>query len=53
MKKRAPVDLVFQSTVGTELANKFWCATFNILTEANHMALELKTWDNWKQRIVF
>ncbi len=42
MKKKAPVDLVFQSIAGTELANKSFGVTLNILEEAYLMALDLK-----------
>ena len=42
MKRGAPVDLVFQSIAGTELANKSFGISLKMLEEARGMALELK-----------
>ncbi|MEI7920567.1 MAG: ethanolamine ammonia-lyase subunit EutB [Planctomycetota bacterium] len=42
MKRGAPVDLVFQSIAGTELANKSFGINLNMLEDARGMALELK-----------
>ena len=42
MKRGAPVDLVFQSIAGTELANKSFGISLKMLEDARGMALELK-----------
>jgi ethanolamine ammonia-lyase large subunit len=42
MKRKAPVDLVFQSIGGTEAVNKSFGVTLAMLKEARDMALELK-----------
>jgi ethanolamine ammonia-lyase large subunit len=42
MKRGAPVDLLFQSIAGTELANKSFGISLKMLEEARGMALELK-----------
>ena len=42
MKRGAPVDLVFQSISGTELANKSFGISLKMLEDARGMALELK-----------
>ncbi len=41
MKRGAPVDLVFQSIAGTELANKSFGISLKMLEDARGMALEL------------
>lgn len=42
MEKGAPVDLVFQSLAGTEIANKNFGVNLSILKEAREAALSLK-----------
>ena len=42
MRRGAPVDLVFQSIAGTELANKSFGISLKMLEDARGMALELK-----------
>ena len=42
MEKGAPVDLVFQSLAGTEIANKNFGVNLSILKEAHDAALSLK-----------
>ncbi|EYF05732.1 ethanolamine ammonia-lyase subunit EutB [Chondromyces apiculatus] len=42
IEKGAPVDLVFQSIAGTELANKSYGITLKMLAEARDAALSLK-----------
>ncbi len=42
MRMGAPVDLVFQSIAGTEIANKVFGVNLNILAEAYDAALSLK-----------
>jgi ethanolamine ammonia-lyase large subunit len=42
VKRKAPVDLVFQSVGGTEVVNKSFGVHLAMLDEARHMALELK-----------
>jgi ethanolamine ammonia-lyase large subunit len=42
IKRKAPVDLVFQSIGGTEAVNKSFGVHLAMLEEARHMALELK-----------
>lgn len=42
MKQVAPIDLVFQSIAGTEIANDSFGITLNMLDDARGMALDLK-----------
>ena len=42
LRQGAPIDLVFQSIAGTELANKSFGVNLNILGEAHQAARELK-----------
>jgi ethanolamine ammonia-lyase large subunit len=42
MRRGAPVDLVFQSIAGTELANRSFGINLEMLEEARHQTLELK-----------
>jgi ethanolamine ammonia-lyase large subunit len=42
LKQGAPIDLVFQSIAGTELANKSFGVNLNMLGEAHQAARELK-----------
>ena len=42
LRRGAPVDLLFQSIAGTELANRSFGVNLNLLDEAHHAACELK-----------
>ena len=53
LRQGAPVDLIFQSVAGTEVANKSFGVNLALLAEAQEAALSLQSRHGRRQRNVF